>query len=55
MAVVAGSLVIYPTGKSAPTAIPASPYAATATNNCFAFYTQAASGGVPNIQAVPCL
>ena len=55
MTVVAGSFVVYPTGKSAPTAIPADPYAATTTSNCFAFYTQAASGGVPNIQAVPCL
>ncbi|GAA6172430.1 hypothetical protein NBRC116592_21000 [Colwellia sp. KU-HH00111] len=54
-AVVGGSFVVYPTGKSAPSAIPASPYAATTASNCFAFYTQAASGGVPNIQAVPCL
>ena len=53
--VVGGSFVVYPTGKSAPTAIPASPYAATTASNCFAFYTQAVSGGVPNIRAVPCL
>ncbi len=54
--VVGGSFVVYPDGQSAPAAIPASPYAATATSNCFAFYTQpTAAGAVPNIQVVDCL
>lgn len=55
-AVVGGALVVYPSGQTAPTAIPADPYAATATNNCFAFYTEpAAVNGLPNIQVVECL
>ena len=55
--VVGGALVVYPSGKSAPAAIPAGPaYAATATSNCFVFYTEpTAAGALPNIQVVECL
>ncbi|TWX72713.1 type II secretion system protein [Colwellia sp. C1TZA3] len=50
------SFVVYPTGKTAPTAIPASPYTATDANNCFTFYTEStAAGAMPNIQVVECL
>lgn len=55
-AVVGGSFVVYPNGKSAPNAIPASPYTATATANCFTFYTEpTGAGATPNIQVVECL
>ena len=54
--VVAGSIVVHPVGKSAPTSIPTSPYTATPTNNCFAFYTEpTAAGTQPIIQVVDCL
>ena len=40
---VAGSIVIYPVGGSAPTSLTGS-----ATNNCFAFYTEVAAAGAGN-------
>jgi MSHA pilin protein MshA len=53
---VGGSFVVFPNNKTAPNAIPASPYTATASSNCFAFYTQpTVAGAVPNIQVVECL
>ena len=53
---VGGSLVVYPAGKAAPSAIPADPYTATTTNNCFAFYTEpTAVNTLPIIQVVECL
>jgi len=54
--VVGGSFIVYPKGGTKPAAIPASPYEATATSNCFAFYTEpTAAGAVPTIQVVDCL
>ena len=55
--VVGTSLVVYPKSRTAPAAIPVAPnYTATATSNCFAFYTEAAAAGaVPNYQVVNCL
>lgn len=55
--VVGGSLVVYPDDRSAPIAIPVGPaYAATATSNCFTFYTEPTGPGLqPNIQTVECL
>ncbi|MGB2742171.1 MAG: type II secretion system protein [Cognaticolwellia sp.] len=53
---VGGSLVVYPVGRTAPSAIPASPYTAIPASNCFAFYTEpTAANEVPNIQVVECL
>ncbi|WP_280636304.1 type II secretion system protein [Endozoicomonas sp. G2_1] len=43
---VAGSIVVFPRGQAAPTAL---------TTPCIAFYTEAAAvGGTPNIGSVPC-
>tara|TARA_R110000772_G_scaffold268661_1_gene397149 strand:- start:183 stop:725 length:543 start_codon:yes stop_codon:yes gene_type:complete len=53
---VGGSFVVYPTGRSAPTSIPGSPYTAVASRNCFVFYTEPSRvNTVPNIQVVDCL
>lgn len=55
--VVAGSLVVHPKQSTVPIAIPVGPaYAATATSNCFTFYTEPTGVGLPpNIQVVECL
>lgn len=47
---VSGSVVIYPTGGTEPTSLTGSN-----TNNCFAYYTEAAAiGGTPTIEVVDC-
>ncbi|REL28163.1 type II secretion system protein [Thalassotalea euphylliae] len=49
---VSGSIVIYPAGATAPTSLSSS-----ASNNCFAFYTEAtgpATNQAPNIDVVEC-
>lgn len=51
-ALIASSIVVHPTGRAAPSAISDT---VSSTNNCYAYYTEAATGGVPTIKVVNCL